>query len=734
MKNSSFCTVVFPDMPGREFTYKIPGSMELRPGMRAVLPFKKTKKNGFIKEIDTIPPDGVKNIRAVYRAVEPAASHNMVRLAQWISEYYDEDAGRVFSLLYPPGSGLKTVEKYRFVSNTTGFDEERDKYIGGSFEKREFLKDSGMGEKEFNKMIQEGLITAVHAVRRSGEVKYVTTEEKDCEKIEKRAHAQRRELHRLISMGGEAPLSEFKGSIIRALMDKGLVSKETREPEEEIPGFSGGDIRLSAEQEQVFQKILKKGIRGFSAHLIHGVTGSGKTELYMKIMEEVIREGRDVIYLVPEIALTTHLLERIKAAFGERVVLTHGYMSPARRNRAWFRAGRGRGTIVVGPRSAVFAPLPGLGLIVVDEEHESTFKQDETPRYNGRDTAVYRARIEDVPVVLGSATPSMESYYNSVNGKYMLHEIKNRYSDAVLPRVDIVDISKDVFQGGKLYPFSERMLAGIRERISRGEQSIIFLNRKGYDTHFICRKCGAPAQCRHCSKMLTNYKTEGLLRCNLCGYTVEPGEYACEECGSRDFEQRGTGTEKVAEKLQSLIPEAEILRVDGSVTRNFETVKQVFQAFGRGRGNILIGTQIIAKGIHFENVTLVGVVNADSMMNLPDFRANERTYQLISQVTGRSGRGRKPGVSLIQTYSPGHYVLQSALEHDFREFYRRESAIRQELSYPPFNRLVRIILENRDRSSLERETRVAQSLLDEEFAQGGRVSGGSWEIQKKTDR
>ncbi len=739
MKEPVFAAVVFPDLPGKSFTYTFDRET-VQPGARVVVPFKNTYRTGYVVKAEEAPPKGVKRVRPVDRVILPVIPAGLFELALWMAEYYREDLGRTLHSFYPPSARLKVKDLY---SKTGLFDADDNPSAGaplpGKFDRREFINITGTDGAFLEELVAKGYVERKKTVsdgKRMRRYAVVTGIPHD-DVLSPRAYAQRGAFSRLSAMGGEAPAEEFDGRILRELVKKGLVYIDLRESEMIMPdkGMNTSTGTLNVEQRQVFEEIIPHIESGFSVHLLHGVTGSGKTEIYLKLIEAVVRQGRDAIYLVPEVALTTHLMSRIKDVFGDRAVLTHGYMKAGERYDSWRAAFNGGGTVMVGPRSAVFSPLPRLGLIIVDEEHEGSYKQDDAPRYNGRDTAIYRAKIEDVPVVLGSATPSVESYYNAVNGRYTLHNLSSRFNKAELPAVRIIDISTDVFNGGRTYPFSESMLAELGKRMERREQSIIFINRKGYDTHMICNSCGEPAECAHCSKLLTYYKGESLLKCNLCGASAPLSEYTCGKCGKTEFAMRGMGTEKIAERLTELLPGVRLIRMDGSVTRNYDTVKDIFDRFGKGEGDILIGTQMIAKGIDFENVTFVGIVNADSMMNIPDFRANERTYQLISQVSGRAGRGAKPGLAFIQTYSPGHYTITNAIRHDYRGFYDSELTYRKEMGYPPFSYLVRVILENRDKKALTDEIHILKKAVLEFLPEKDMVLFADIrDIYKRTDR
>jgi len=715
--------VVFSDLEEHRFTYFIPSGEEMSRtllGARVLVPFRRGVKTGYILSLKQEPPCGVKTVKTIMRIIYPVIPDSLFRLALWMADYYFISYGKMLHTVYPaparighrevilPGplflqapAALKSLVPEKGVLKKTLMK-------NGAYEEKDI---KGYLDKE----VIRSRITVKDGKKREKTVVY-TGPEQEIPQIPPRAVRQREILDRLLAVGGSLPLKEFgRSSALRILEEKGLVAirEISAAAGEEPRPFSPSLKTLSVEQERAFQDIRGALGKGFSVHLIHGITGSGKTEIYLHLMKAILEKGGDVLYLVPEVALTAHLTHRLEAALGERVNVLHSYMGARERYDAWNRAFSSAGEVFIGPRSALFTPSARLGLIIVDEEHESSFKQDESPRYHGRDAAVYRGKEEGIPVILGSATPSVESYYNAVYlKKYRLHSLKERYDTAVLPRVTLVDMRSEACDNGKTYPFSGEMLDQLRKRKERGEQSIIFMNRKGYHTALVCSRCGSPLECRHCSHLLTYYKGRHMLQCHLCSVRFSRDDITCSHCGGTDFTESGMGTEKIDEKIRQLLPEFSVMRIDGSTVGRHDTVKTLFREFEKGGADILIGTQMVAKGIDFENVTFVGILSADAMMNLPDFRANERTFQLISQVCGRSGRGKKQGEALIQTWMPRHYVIQSALTHDYEAFFSSEVAFRKELGYPPLTRLCRIIFENRDQKVLQKECETIEQKLD----------------------
>jgi primosomal protein N' (replication factor Y) len=424
--------------------------------------------------------------------------------------------------------------------------------------------------------------------------------------------------------------------------------------------------------------------------LLYGVTGSGKTEVYLQAIACMLQKELASIVLVPEIALTPQMTERFVARFGNKVAVLHSRLSAGERYDEWCRVARGEALVVIGARSAVFAPVPKLGLIILDEEHEITYKQEETPRYHARDIALRRAEMHGAAVILGSATPSLESYTKALRGEYRLAKLPQRIAGRPLPPVEIVDMREELKSGNRSI-FSRTLQAALRDALAAGKQAIIFLNRRGYSTFVLCRTCGHVMRCPACNVSLKFHSTLAMLCCHYCDYR-EPYPSACPACGGRYIRHFGTGTQKVEEELRRRFPAARPLRLDADSTARKGEYRQILASFRRGEANVLVGTQMIAKGLDFPKVTLVGVITADTALNLPDFRAGERTFQMLTQVAGRAGRGATGGRVVIQTYTPEHYAVVAARKHDFETFYREESARRKELGYPPFGYLVRLLV------------------------------------------
>ncbi len=498
-------------------------------------------------------------------------------------------------------------------------------------------------------------------------------------------------------------LAECGSGPLESLVLKGFARKVTRRvenlheshdgtPSEAPPADLNDDQRRAFE---AMQPALREG--GFQAFLLHGVTGSGKTEVYLRAIQEVLAQGKEALVLVPEISLTPQTIARFRGRCGEVAVL-HSHLGDAERGGHWRRVASGQVNVVVGARSAVFAPTRKLGLIVIDEEHETTFKQETVPRYHARDVAVMRARLENIPILLGSATPSLESYHNAQRGQYRLLSLPNRVASRTLPQVTLIDRRHgEPPRGGRFPALSDSLETAMRQALKADGQVILLLNRRGFSTHIHCPACGHVETCRFCDLSMTYHKYRDMLLCHVCGYEQAPPQ-RCGQCGGAAVRYQGLGTEKLQEEVESRFPQHVVRRMDSDTMKKPGSHARVLNAFRNKLIHILLGTQMIAKGLDFPNVTLVGVVNADVGLHMPDFRAAERTFQLLSQVSGRAGRGSAGGRVLVQTFTPEHPCIALAATHDYAGFVTQEMAHRQMHNYPPFQRLARVILRSRDQT------------------------------------
>ena len=638
----------------KSFDYLIPDTLveEIHPGSQVVIPFGRSTRNGFVLDIvnhSTYPLDKLKPIIST-RENHPRVNHSLVKLGEWMADYYCCSKEQAIRALLPGAvrSGKlrnKTIDTF-YLKCTP-------------IEAQEFIFKNE--KKSPAKVAIIKILLTHHGLTR--------------EQVLKKA--------------------EVSSGALTALVKSGLVDKSekviARDP------FAGVEIIKSKPQKPTDeQKVALEKINGLlmgktkqHTALLHGVTGSGKTEVYLQAIETTLKQGKEAIVLVPEISLTPQTTERFRARFGEMVSVLHSGLSDGERYDEWMKIHESKVRIVVGARSALFAPFRKLGLIVVDEEHEHSYKQDEAPRYHARDVAVMRGVFEDAYVILGSATPSLESEYNAKSGKYLMTELTKRVDDFVMPEMSVVDMRDEAIETNRVNIFSRELAADMYDRITKGEQTIVFLNRRGFATQMMCDKCGFVAKCDQCSISYTYHKKRECLSCHLCG-AVYQAPRSCPDCGNEDVKYSGLGTEKIEIAAKKLFPTANIARMDSDTMTRKNSYEKTLSAFRSGRIDILIGTQMIAKGLHFPNVTLVGVVNADSSLHLPDFRAQERTFQLLTQVSGRAGRGEIMGKVVVQTYTPFNPAIQFAVAHDYDGFYDEEMEIREMLSYPPCGHLIAV--------------------------------------------
>jgi primosomal protein N' (replication factor Y) len=539
--------------------------------------------------------------------------------------------------------------------------------------------------------------------------------------IKKRAPKQARVLE-VLTEAGEitvqelASISKCNTDSLYRLRDRGLITLNKRKVNDSL--FAGKHfkktchLQLTGEQKIAVNLIkIKLRERKIGAILLKGVTGSGKTEVYLQAISEVITMGRKAIVLVPEISLTPQTIERFKSRF-DRVAVLHSSLTDRQRSDQWWDIKNGNADVVIGARSAVFAPLENVGLIVIDEEHENTFKQDTSPRYNARDVSMIRAEYENALVVLGSATPSLESFYNAVIGKYECVTLKNRVGDKPLPGVEVIDMRLEKYRGKNQKYVSDYLEICMKQCLSKKEQVLLFLNRRGFSPFISCRRCGFVLKCRRCDISMTYHKQKNAVICHYC-FSVEPVPVKCPECCSPGISFLGVGTERMEEDIRAMFPQYILLRMDSDTMRGRDSHEKALSAFGRGDIDILLGTQMVAKGLDFPNVTLVGVLSADTIVNMPDFRAGERTFQLLCQVAGRTGRGHKGGRVIVQTYNPEHYSIKCAALHDYDGFAKKELEYRKQLYYPPYGRLARIVLRGKnDQDVKERAADIAEKLKE----------------------
>ncbi|MDR2628679.1 MAG: primosomal protein N' [Puniceicoccales bacterium] len=559
------------------------------------------------------------------------------------------------------------------------------------------------------------------AIRKNNGFKFVTKlsliktlSKEDCETLRRRSPKQYALYEFLLKSKGmfeKSELKNFSTSAVNSLVDKGIVG-ETFERANRIAyanqifGESGNnrkDIILTTEQQNVVIDIAKSlAIGEFCTHLIHGITGSGKTEIYLHAIKNVLQSGGDVIYLVPELTLTPQTVHRIRCGINlpaAQVVVWHSGLSEGERRDAWLAMANGEAKIVIGARSAIFAPLKNTKIIIVDEEHETTYKQAETPRYHARDVAVYRAKLCNAVCILGSATPSIESLFNVSSKKYRLNTLQNRIDGSTLPSIEVVDMRHE-YSMGKPSIISSRLRELVEDRLAKHEQIILFLNKRGYSSVVFCKNCDYVATCPHCSTSLTFHRQQNALRCHTCNY-IESLPTKCPKCGGYDILQSGVGTQKLMDVICTLFPLVKVERLDSDTTTTKDSFYKILNRFRDGEIDILVGTQMISKGLDFPNVSLVGIINVDNAMNFPDFRSNERVFQSIIQVSGRAGRGNKPGIVVIQTNFPSSDLIKLAVQNNVESFFRNELIARSEFFYPPFSHIIRLIFSGKNEVKTE---------------------------------
>ena len=517
--------------------------------------------------------------------------------------------------------------------------------------------------------------------------------------------------------------SEIKSkSSLKKLIEKNIVIEYQKEVYRDVKGDSDGKkISLTKDQLDVSSKI-KNSIGTSKTILLYGVTGSGKTEVYIDVVKDVIKKNKTAIILVPEISLTPQITARFKGIFKDQIAILHSSLSDGERYDEFRRINRGEVKVVIGARSAVFAPLKNIGIIIIDEEHSESYKQENNPRYNTLDIARKRSETHNCPVLLASATPTIESYARANKGYYEYLELPNRINDKPLPKVTIIDMKNEIRKGNKI--FSEDLITKIIDRLERKEQVMLLLNRRGYSNYLSCQNCGYVFKCPNCDITLTYHKTSGMMRCHYCGYGTKKLE-VCPKCKEKALRDIGSGTQKLEEKIIDLFPKAKVLRMDADTTSKKGAHHKIINEFNKGKYDILVGTQMIAKGLNFPNVTLVGVINGDSSLNIPNFRSAENTFSLLDQVVGRAGRHEKEGEAIIQTFNPDHYSINYASKHDYKLFYKSEMIIRKKLNYPPYCFITLIKISSKDFDYGIKEAKKISMFLNNNLSSTTSVLGPS---------
>ena len=708
----TYANIILPLPLDGLFTYTIPDALapKVQVGVRVIVPLGKSKRYvGIVAEYPIAPPATEKEIgngekKIVYKDIlevldaTPVLLPQQLRLWYWIADYYMSPIGDVYKAALP--SGLKEQDGFRprtelYIRLADNFHNERTLTLVIDSMKRAtkqvdvlmaYLQLAGVDEMDqispqtvFREVTREELMNVTHA-----------------------------------SIG-----------IIRALLDRKILvtyEKEVGRLNHGSPSRPENMKPLNEAQTEAYNQILIQ-MMGHRVTLLHGVTSSGKTEIYIHLIQKAINEKKQVLYLLPEIALTIQITERLKAVFGDQLGIYHSKYSDAERVEIWQKQlSDNPYNVILGARSAIFLPFHRLGLIIIDEEHDQSYKQqDPAPRYHARSAAIVLGQMyPEAKTLLGTATPSMESYYNAKQGKYGLVELTRRYKDIQLPKIEIVDI-KDLYRRKIMKgAFSPRLLSAVREALGRGEQAILFQNRRGFAPMVECRQCGWVPKCPNCDVSLTHHKNMNYLSCHYCGYTMKVPD-VCPCCESEDIRGRGYGTEKIEDEISFIFPEARIARMDLDTTRTRNAYERLINDFSAGKSNLLIGTQMITKGLDFDKVSVVGILNADSMLNFPDFRAYEQSFMMMSQVSGRAGRKGKQGLVILQTKSPDLPIIRQVVNNDYQSFYNDLLVERHDFHYPPFYRLIYVYLKHRDENIVNTAGLELGSRLHEVF--GDRILG-----------
>jgi primosomal protein N' (replication factor Y) (superfamily II helicase) len=753
-----FCDVALPVPLDQTFTYAVNGVVPVV-GARVLVPFSGQRLMGVVVRVHEDAPVEEFEIKPVQQVLDDAAllPEELMKLAGWIAQYYVAPLGEVLRGMLPLAAEVKRHFSYRIAeqgrkvlyegamkgssrrSKLTVEEQDREYAVLNYLEGGEAAKMSALRSATgANKGLLEGM------VRKKWLVREVVAEERDARRLEKVAvlvaearlpklnENQTAILAELAAVNGRMRVRDLRLSLSRAgvpestlgtLVKRGLVTIEEVAEEFHLGGVGAHGKKhahehaLNEAQMEALGTIaaaMEKG--GFRPHLLYGITGSGKTSVYFAAMQRALDAGKSALLLVPEIGLTPAMAGQMVAAFGGEVALLHSQLTPDERAEQWHRIRRGEARIVVGTRSAVFAPMVDLGLIIVDEEHDSSYKQEETPRYHGRDVAVMRAKFNEAVVVLGSATPSLESWSNAEKGRYARIEMRARVADRPLPLVELVDMREEFRETGQEQIFSRRLIEETQATLDRGEQVILLLNRRGYSSTVLCRSCGEKIECENCAVSMTYHKPVSgndaiaqpgqRLECHYCGSRRSVPK-ACPKCESEHLYFLGAGSQQGEERLQELFPTARIGRMDRDTVRGRSDMERLLARLHGGEINLLVGTQMIAKGHDIHGVTLVGVIGADFALGLPDFRAAERVFQLLTQVSGRAGRGDLIGKVLVQTYHPEHYAIQFAAKHDYPGFVTKEMQYRRWMHYPPFAVLANVVIQS---EKLEEATAWAGTL------------------------
>ncbi|MBC2717266.1 MAG: primosomal protein N' [Desulfobacteraceae bacterium] len=710
------------------YTYAVPEPLQeiIAPGKRVLIPFGKRKITGYVlgstKNSDI---QGIKNIIEILDEI-PLFPSSMIPFFKWISDYYIHPMGEVIKEALPGGINLnECISVHITECGTQWLDQKKAAPLENDIlcvlsSDACRLQDIS---KKLNRKVPNSLICKMEKngllcrkreinkpVTRQKMQRYITRPETGIP--DEKLSVPKQKILETAAEYGEISVSELKkiiptaASHIRKLEQNGLISIFSKPVYRDPFGESVSPDhppKLTLDQQHVVSNVVKNLGNGFSAFLLAGVTGSGKTEVYMHATAQTIKKKLSVLVLVPEIALVSEIERRFRARFGECVAVLHSGLSAGERFDQWIRISNRQCPIVIGARSAIFAPLTNIGLIIVDEEHDTSYKQESRFRYNARDMAIIRARQEGAIALLGSATPSVQSVHNVANKKFNELSLQNRVFLQTLPDIHVVDLRKHKDYRGTRRFITIDLQKAIKETLDRKEQVLLFLNRRGFASYPVCAGCGEALKCRNCDITLTLHQKDKAYKCHLCGYSL-PSVAACSNCGSTSIKRLGMGTEKIETTIKGLFPQARVARMDrDTVTRKGALVK-LLKGLRNHETDILIGTQMVAKGHDFPNITLVGIICADLSLSFPDFRAGELTFQVLAQVAGRAGRGNRPGRVILQTYNPEHFSITAATDHDFMKFYNQEISFRKTFKYPPFSRMIQLKISGRDREKTRQQS------------------------------
>lgn len=728
----------------RPFDYRVPDRFKglVKAGMRVVVPFGPRKIQGFvtkIKEETDVQSGNIKDIVDLFD-LSPVLTDELLELSHWLTEKTLSYHITALQSMLPAAMKAKYEKEIQVLSA-----EELPQSLKELFGQQESILYADIPPeqlKPIQKHVQKGhLEVRYHVSQKSGKKKVRTlqvavTKEK-LEEKQKQLKKNAVKLKALLTFLFQANETTFlakdlqqqtgaSSQTIKALIQEGLLTESYeeiyRDPYRDREFTPSTPLDLTTEQAEAAKPIHQAvSDEKHETFLLHGVTGSGKTEIYLQTIDHVLQKGKEAIVLVPEISLTPQMVQRFKERFGSNVAVLHSGLSTGEKYDEWRKIHRKEVKLVVGARSAVFAPFENLGMIIIDEEHESSYKQEEMPRYHAKDVAIERAGRHQCPVVLGSATPSLESYARAKKGVYTLLTLKRRVNQQQLPHVSLIDMREELRNGNRSM-FSEELMLRLKEVLERKEQAVLFLNKRGYSSFVMCRDCGYVEQCPHCEISLTYHRFQKRLKCHYCGHEA-PVPAECPECHSEHIRYFGTGTQRVEEELTKVLPEARVIRMDVDTTSRKGAHEKLLTSFGNKEADILLGTQMIAKGLDFPDVTLVGVLSADTSLHIPDFRSSEKTFQLLTQVSGRAGRHEKAGSVIIQSYTPSHYSIELTKQHDYEAFYEQEMLHRRHQSYPPFYFLAMVTVSHEEVTKAAHVTDKIVQFLKMNCAPNTRILG-----------